>query len=348
MTLRVLTIGAGYFAPFQLEAWQALGVALVGLCDTDAERARTLAQRFGIAHTATDSAALLDQLQPDLVDIVTPPWAHAALVQLCQQRGIAAICQKPFGADWAQAQAMAQAATQSGVMLAIHENFRFTPWFRECRRLLDTGFLGDVHALSFRLRPGDGQGPQAYLDRQPAFQRMPRFLVRETAIHFIDTFRYLLGEVRAVSAVLRQINPHIAGEDAGLIVLEMERGCSALFDGNRLNDHSATNPRRTMGEMWLEGTHGVLRLDGDARLWWKPHHQTERAWAYDHGDDTAFGGACRALQAHVLRHLQDGTALENSAQDYLQNLRIQEAIYQAHATGQRVVLSSFDPDSPPH
>lgn len=343
MSARVLTIGAGYFAQFQLQAWQELSAELVGLCDTNADRAATLAMRFGIGQTGADAAAMLDRLRPDLVDIVTPPHAHRALVQLCQERGIATICQKPFGASWAEASAMAAAAQQSGVMLAVHENFRFTPWFRECKRLLDSGMLGPIHALAFRLRPGDGQGAQAYLDRQPAFQTMPRFLVRETAIHFIDSFRYLLGEVQAVSAVLRQLNPHIAGEDAGLIVLEMQRGCSALFDGNRLNDHSATNPRRTMGEMWLEGAHGVLRLDGDARLWWKPHQEDERAWPYDAGDDSAFGGACRALQAHVLHHLQRGTPLENRAQDYLENLRIQEAIYQAHANGQRVVLDRFQP-----
>ena len=31
---------------------------------------------------------------------------------------------------------------------------------------------------------GDGQGPRAYLDRQPYFQQMPRFLIHETAIHY--------------------------------------------------------------------------------------------------------------------------------------------------------------------
>ena len=49
--------------------------------------------------------------------------------------------------------------------------------------------------VAFRLRPGDGQGPRAYLDRQPYFQTMPRLLVVETAIHWIDTFRFLMGEV---------------------------------------------------------------------------------------------------------------------------------------------------------
>ncbi len=105
---------------------------------------------------------------------------------------------------------------------------------------------------------------------------MPEFLVRETAVHFIDTFRFLMGEVRAVTARLRKLNPVIAGEDAGLLIFEFDDERTGLFDGNRLNEHVAENQRRTMGEMWLEGERGVMRLDGDARLWWKPHGRPPR------------------------------------------------------------------------
>ena len=222
------------------------------------------------------------------------------------------------------------APSAARVPLVIHENIRWQPWYREAKRLIDDGTLGKVHSVAFRLRPGDGRGPRAYLDRQPYFQTMPRLLVTETAIHWIDTFRYLLGEVAAVYARLRRINPVIAGEDAGYIVFEFDNDGTGLFDGNRLNDHVASNPRRTMGELWLEGSGGVLRLDGEARLWWKPHQQDECERAYDRGpDDTFGGGACEWLQRHVVAHFVNGAPLENIARDYLVNLRVQEAVYRS-------------------
>ena len=53
----------------------------------------------------------------------------------------------------------------------------------------------------------------------------------------------------------------------------------------------------------------VLRLDGEARLWWKPHHGTEAEHPYDRGpDDTFGGGACEWLQRHVVAHLRAGNA----------------------------------------
>ena len=253
------------------------------------------------------------------------------------ERGIPVICQKPFGVDLKQAETMTAMAEEAGVPLVIHENFRFAPWFREMRRLIDEGFFGRVHGVSFRLRPGDGQGPQAYLDRQPYFQTMPEFLVRETAVHFIDTFRFLMGEVLAITARLRRLNPVILGEDAGILIFEFDDDASGLFDGNLLNEHPAKNLRRTMGEMWLEGERGVMRLDGDARLWWLPHQGVEIEHRYDDGANRGvFGGASTALQAHVLAHLNQGTPLENSARSYLKNLHVQAAIYHSHASGRRV------------
>jgi predicted dehydrogenase len=168
---------------------------------------------------------------------------------------------------------------------------------------------------------------------------MPRLLVHETAIHWVDTFRFLMGEVTSVFALLVKRNPVLAGEDGGTLVFEFANGATGLFDGNRLNDHVAANPRRTMGEMWLEGSAGVLRLDGDARLWWKPHQEPEAEHRYDRGDDDAFGGGCcGALQQHVVHGLLKGSALENAGKDYLVNLRIEEAIYRSNAEGRKVAL----------
>ena len=341
---RVAVVGTGYFCQFHLDGWRNVkNTQVVALCDNDIAKAQTLAKQYGITQTFSNAAEMLDAVKPDLVDIVVPPAAQDPLIRACIERQTATICQKPFSTGLAQATELAQLAEQSKVPLIIHENFRFMPWYREARQLINSNALGDLHGVSFRLRPGDGQGPTAYLDRQPYFQTMPRLLVVETAIHFIDTFRYLMGEVTHVYARLRKINPVIKGEDAGLIIFEFASGAQGLFDGNRLNDHSASNPRRTMGEMWLEGSKGVLRLDGDAQLWFKPHHEKEVRHIYASGDLTTFGGgACAALQQSAITAITHHTEPENSATAYLRNVKIQEAIYTSHAQGQRVAIDSLD------
>jgi predicted dehydrogenase len=342
---RIAVVGAGYFSRFHLQGWAGQADAqVVGLCDPDAARATALAQSFDIGSTFSTLDEMLAKVQPDLVDVVTPPASHAPLLERLLSQRLPVICQKPFGTSYREAARLASLARETSTPLVVHENFRFMPWVREARRLIDQGTFGALHGISFRLRPGDGQGANAYLDRQPYFQRMPRLLVAETAVHFIDSFRFLMGEVEAVYARLRRLNPAIEGEDAGLITFEFKSGAAGLFDGNRLNDHVADNPRRTMGEMWLEGAAGVLRLDGQARLWFKPHHGPEAEHRHDRGPDDAFGGgACGALQRDVLDALAAGREPENTAQSYLRNLQVQEAVYASHASGRRIVIDVFKP-----
>jgi D-apiose dehydrogenase len=338
--LRVATIGAGYFSQFHHDAWARMeDVALVAICDRDIDKARDFAERWNIPAVYEDAVAMLDAARPDLVDIATPPTTHLELIELAAERGIATICQKAFCRSLQEAEEAVRLAEEAGIMLVVHENFRFQPWYAEIKRLLEEGRLGDLYQIGFRLRPGDGQGPNAYLDRQPYFQRMERFLVHETAIHFIDTFRYLVGEIDAVTARLARLNPAIRGEDAGIIIFEFASGVRGLFDGNRLVDHQAENCRLTMGDLLVEGARGVLRLDGYARLFFRPLGcNREEKIDYSWSDKGFAGDSVWRLQRHVVDHLRANTPLMNRARDYLANLRIEEAVYSSSASGNRETL----------
>ena len=337
--IAVAVIGAGFFAQFHHDAWRRNPNArLLGICDMDAEKATEAARRNACA-AFTDVHTLISTGQPDLIDIATPPATHAALIEAAANAGIPVICQKPLAPTLEESEAIVRRAEEAGTVLVVHENFRFQPWYREIRRLIDNGWFGALHGVSFRLRPGDGQGPDAYLSRQPYFQQMPRFLIHETGIHFIDVFRYLMGEVTTVQANLRRINPVIAGEDAGIVLFDFENGGSGVFDGNRLNDHEAENARLTMGEMWLEGAAGVMRLDGDGGLHWKPHGGPEQRHDYE-WNNVGFAGDCVfALQNHVIDHLIEGKSLSNTGAEYLKNIRIEEAVYESSRTGRRIALA---------
>ena len=340
MTLKVAVVGTGYFGQFHLDAWRRLPeVKLVAACSLDPASLVEAAARYLIPRQYADVGEMLDAVTPDLLDIAAPPAAHLPILREAAARRVDVICQKPLGGDLETARQMVRLARDAGITFVVHENFRFMPWYREAKRLLEAGALGLPYSASFRLRPGDGQGATAYLDRQPYFQGMPRFLIHETAIHLIDVFRYLLGEVGGVFARLRRLNPHIQGEDAGYVLFDFEPGAAGLFDGNRLVDFPAANPRLTMGEMLLEGSDATLRLDGFGRLWVKPHRGEEREHAYEWRNE-GFGGDCvHALQRHVVAHLLQGAPLENAGEAYLRNLEIEEAIYRSAQSGRWLELS---------
>lgn len=334
--LRIACIGAGYFSRFHYDAWSRIpGASPVASVDRDIDKARAT----GLAAYETPEAMLTAQT-PDIVDIITPPEAHLDCIRRALAvRPKAIICQKPFCRDLDEAREAAALSQAAGIPVVVHENFRFQPWYRVIRAQMDQGALGDVHQITFRLRPGDGQGPRAYLDRQPYFQQMPRFLVHETAVHWIDTFRYLMGSPDAVFADLRRMNPVIAGEDAGTILFSFADGKRALFDANRLLDHSAENTRCTMGEALVEGTEGTIDLLGDGSLLRRRFGTQTREQILPPSDQQGFGGDCVFhLQSHVVNAIRKGGDFENLAHDYLSVIETENAIYIAARTGAWVQL----------
>ncbi|MEM6940272.1 MAG: Gfo/Idh/MocA family oxidoreductase [Pseudomonadota bacterium] len=335
--LKVACLGAGYFSQFHYQSWRRIDrVRLVGSCDC----ALTKAKATGLP-AFSDLAQMLVATEPDVLDIILPPGAHAAAIETALEASVKKIiCQKPFCQSRDEAARISERARSVGATIVVHENFRFQPWYRRIRRALQEEILGNVLQVTFRLRPGDGQGPHAYLDRQPYFQKMPRFLIHETGVHWIDTLRFLLGDPNAVYADLRQINPAIAGEDAGFVLFDHPGGVRALFDGNRLLDHAAENKRRTMGEGLVEGTKGTISLLGDGSLWQRSLGTRSETCLLSPDVSEGFGGDCvHALQTHAVNGFLDGSPLENRAEDYLKVLEIEDAVYRSAQQGSKISLA---------
>jgi predicted dehydrogenase len=337
--LRGVSLGAGYFSRFQYEAWQRMpDVEIVALANRDLPKARAVAAQFGIprAYAWPDVARMLDSEKPDFIDIITPPETHLEAVRLAAERGIAIICQKPLAPAWEEAVALVDTARRARVRLLVHENWRWQPWYREMKRQLDAGTLGELFSLSVRMRTGDGWPADAYQARQPFFRTYPRLLVYETGVHFLDTFRFLGGEIESVYARLQKRNAGIAGEDAGQIVCGFRHGATAILDASRYNESDTADARYTFGTVRLDGRLGHLDLDLEGNLTLKLLGQPVRRVEYAH-ERKGFAGDCvYALQRHFVECMLTGREFESTGEDYLKTVELVEACYASHA-GQHVV-----------
>lgn len=312
---------------------------IVAATDLESVRRDWAHSVYGIPVVETLKAAL--SKTPEVVDIIAPPPAHAGLVQASLAPGRVIICQKPFCTSYEEASIITAEAGAAGARLVIHENFRFQPWHRTIKSALDSGRMGEVYSARFALRPGDGRGPDAYLDRQPAFQTMPRLLIHETGVHFIDLFRWLFGEITDVYADLRQLNPVLAGEDAGTLILTHKNGAQSHFEGNRLADHATDAPRRTMGEMEIIGTGGTLTLDGYGKVQFRSFgtETAENIPLIAEPDDSFGGGCVAALNAHVVAALMGKGSFENEAKDYLPAIALTDLAYRSNAEGRKLTVN---------
>ena len=335
--LKGVGVGAGYFSQYHYDAWRRIEAArITAIFDLDQEKAQAIASQFDIPTVYADFEDMLDTEQPDFVDIITPPATHAELCRVAASRGIHIVCQKPLAPDAAESAAIVDAARKAGVRLMVHENWRWQPWYREIRKLIDDDVLGEVFNISFMTRLGDGWGDDAYLERQPFFRDYPRLLVYETGVHFIDAFRFLLGEIESVYARLRRLNPAIKGEDSGQLVFGFTSGATAIWDSNRYNESRAANPRFTFGECRIDGSKGHLELDSGGNILVKPLGRDSYKHEYPVSNQGFAGDCVHRLQSHFVECLGSGAEFDASADDYLVNIRIVDACYESAASGEVV------------
>ncbi len=341
--LKGAMIGAGFFAGFQAEAWRRVpGARVTAVADVDLPRAQAFAAKWGIPRAYGDAAEMLEAERPAFVDIATRPESHRALCDLAAARGVHVICQKPLAPSWEESVAIARAFAGPGATrprLLVHENWRWQPWYRVCRRILDEGTLGRLFHIGFRMRTGDGRGPTPY-SVQPYFRDMPRLLIYETAVHYLDTFRFLAGEIERVFCQTARINPVIRGEDCALVTISFVSGAHGLIDGNRL---SGVGPSPVaFGEMTIECERGTLRVSPDGRLLRTPHGADEAVVELPPPTGDGYkGDSVFAVQAHMVECLRAGRPAESEVEDYLRTVAAVFACYQSAETGRPIAPTTL-------
>jgi predicted dehydrogenase len=324
-------IGAGFFARFQAEAWKRIaGVEVVAVADPFPGRAEAFAAEFGIPRSYTDAGAMLRSEHADFADIVTRPESHRDLNRLAAQHCRVVICQKPMAPTLADCQAMVKECAQRGARLLIHENWRWQPWYREAKRMIEQGRLGRVFHLAFRMRTGDGRGTTPYLV-QPYFREMPRLLLYETVVHFLDTFRSLQGDLDSVFCQTNRINPTIQGEDYALVQVSFANGARGMIDANRISGTSP--PEVAFGEFRIEGEQAMIRIAADGSLFLTEYGKPEFRYPLQIPADGYKGDSVYALQQHFVECLLSGETAESEGADYLKTVRAVDACYRSAETG---------------
>ena len=336
-TLKGICVGAGYFSRFQYEAWTRIPeVEILASCNRNVDRAQEIADTYSIPRVFGwgELATALDELKPDFIDIITPPETHKEAVLLAAKRGVDVICQKPLAPSLEESEEIVEIANKAGIRFMVHENWRWQPWYREIKRQMDSGAIGDLHSISVLMRMGDGWQKDAYMARQPFFRDYPRLLIYETGVHFLDTFRYLGGEIETIYTRLQKRNPDIAGEDAGQVVAGFASGATAILDSSRYNEAVCENSRYTFGTVRVDGSQGHIELDTDGSLTLKQLGEDPRSIKYIHNIAEFAGGCVFNLQRHFVKNVQSGESFESTGEDYLKTIALVEACYRSNISNQ--------------
>ncbi len=145
-TVRIAVIGVGHLGSRHAEIYASMpDVRLVAVCDTNAERAATVAAKLG-CRAETDITRLAGEI--DAASIAVPTQAHASTAMPLLKRGIAVLVEKPIAATLPQAQALVRAAAAGRALLQVGHVERFNAAIGAAMERLKQPRFIEVHRLS--------------------------------------------------------------------------------------------------------------------------------------------------------------------------------------------------------
>jgi myo-inositol 2-dehydrogenase/D-chiro-inositol 1-dehydrogenase len=218
MTVRIGMIGPGGMGQAHIDRIHTViaGGRVVAVSDVDEVRAKEVAARIG-ATAYADSASLITSDEVDAVMICSYGPAHEVDVLACIAAGKPVLCEKPLTPTAAAALRIVEAEQAAGRRLVtVGFMRRFDRSYGEMKSMLDSGELGEtlmVHCAH----------------RNPTVPEMYTWdmAINDTAIHEVDTMRWLLGEEFVSARVDKPKKTSLRFEhlqDPLVLVLETESG----------------------------------------------------------------------------------------------------------------------------
>jgi len=118
-------------------------VEVAAICDSTGYLLDILSKYTGL-RTYTDYTKMLDEVELDAVIIATPSRAHITMVTAALEKGIHVFCEKPFTLNGEESKNLANLVVEKGLVNQVGYHYRFVGAFREVKRLLDAGAIGEV------------------------------------------------------------------------------------------------------------------------------------------------------------------------------------------------------------
>ncbi|MCD6416402.1 MAG: Gfo/Idh/MocA family oxidoreductase [Planctomycetes bacterium] len=293
--IRVGVVGVGRGQNFAASATELVGMKLVALCDIWEERLKEVGKNFGVT-TYTDYDKFLEH-DMDAVVLANYFHEHAPFAIKALKAGKHVMSETSCNATLAEGVALCRAVEKSGKTYMLAENYPYTAFNMEMRRLYRTGEIGEVtyaegeynHPMSARDRIAISQGMNHWRNWLPS-----TYYCTHALAPLVFITEQMPVKVNGLSIARREVDAETVrvGDPGSLILCRMDNGAIFRIFGIILPGHS--NWYR------VHGLHGAMEMTrgpgyfgpGQIRVWHEPWNcpegvPTERSYVPDwpeHGD----------------------------------------------------------------
>lgn len=311
--LGVGVIGTGFWGKNHARVYKELAeTELIATCDIDPQRAKAIAEQFGVK-PYTSAEKMLKNKDIEALSICTWSTSLANTAMKALKAGKHVLVEKPMATNAKQAQQLLETAQKQGLHLTVGFLMRFIPGLQYIRKAVKEKTLGNpVCANAKRV----SQWPERIGDVG---------VVKDTAIHDLDIMRYVFDEDPvAVYAKMGSMR-HRRFEDYAQIMLTFDGGKSAFIESNWLTPYKTRL-------LTVTGSEAIMKLD------YITQELTVESASETVQPRTAWQEPLKLELQHFAKCVTEREKPLITGTDGLKALQIAEAAMESSATGKAVKL----------
>ena len=257
--IQIALLGCGRVAQHHrkiLTSGTVNGFDVSACCDTNRAAAENLAATFG-AEIYTDSNSFFDNVDADVIVILTPSGMHYEHAKAALEAGRNVLVEKPITLIPEQAYELIDLADRKGLMYSVIFQNRFNSAIQLLRRTLDEGRFGKIITATIRLRWCRYQ--DYYEDGWHGTWAQDGGVINQQAIHHIDALNWLCGPVESLSATMGRRLNELEAEDTLVASLRFENGALGTIEAT-----TAARPEDFEASLSVVGEKGMAVIGGIA------------------------------------------------------------------------------------
>lgn len=344
---KIAFIGTGAVVTSHLQAIEQAGerVELVAAMDINPDRVQAICKENNIAKWYTDATTMLEEVQPDLVHILTPPQTHLPLILQSLEAGASVYCEKPLCASLAQFDQISKAEAATGNYVSTVFQWRFGSAGRHVKRLMEAGELG---------RPLVGHCNTLWY-RDAGYYEAPWRGKWETevggptmglGIHLTDLFLWLMGDWAEVQAMAATLDRDIEVEDVAMANVRFENGALGHITNSALSPRQESYLRLDFQRATVECSTLYRYFNEHWRFSIADKSTDTEALAEWQAIGEDISGTHAVQLGEILDSMDAGERPFLSGSEARRILEFSASLYKSAFTKQPVTRGSITPDDP--
>lgn len=349
--IKVGIIGIGNMgsAHFSLISNGAIeGMTVKAVCDIDKEKLKRVKESCPNISAFESYNDLLKESEIDAVIIAVPHPLHAEIAVRAFESGKHVLVEKPVDITVSAAERLNKAAKQSGKIFGIMFNQRTNGLFKEARRIVKSGEIGELKRSVWIIT--NWYRTQSYYNSgswRATWKGEGGGVLLNQAPHNLDLWQWICGMPSSVTAFCNVAKYHdIEVEDEATIYAEYENGATGVFITST-GDCPGTN------RFEITGTRGKLVLENGLLKLWKLK-EDERVICKESREGfvnpetvyTEFTSEKETAHAGILQNFANaviyGEELLAPGYDGINELTVSNAAYLSEWKGNKKITLPFD------